>query len=252
MKKQLLPFLLFSCAISSAHGQGVSAIFKKGSKNDSSAFQKVIQVFGKNKMGVNLSTEEIAAGLRQALQVGAERATGKLSVADGFFKDAALKILMPEEAKKLESTLRSLGMGAQVDQAILSMNRAAEDAAGSATAIFVQAVKEMTIQDAAGILRGNDMAATGYLREKTSAALVNAFQPIIDQSLKKVNATKHWSTVTTTYNTVSRQKINTDLVAYVTEKALNGIFLQLGQEEKKIRKDPAARTTELLRKVFAQ
>jgi hypothetical protein len=251
--KKLIAFVFIGafCA-ATAQGQGLPAIFKKSTKNDSSSAIKLPAIFSKHKQGTSLGTEEIAAGLKQALQVGAARATGKLSAADGFFKNAALKILMPAEAKKLESTLRSLGMGKQVDAAIMAMNRAAEDAAASATPIFVQAVKGMTIQDAAGILRGGNDAATAYLRSKTSTALLDAFSPVIGQSLKKVDATKHWTTITTAYNTVSREKVATDLTAYVTEKALSGIFLQLAEEEQKIRKDPAARTTELLRKVFAQ
>jgi hypothetical protein len=252
MKKLLTAaFFVMFCA-AAAQSQGLPAIFKKGTKNDSSAAIKMPAIFSKNRPGTNLAPEEVAAGLKQALQVGSERATGKLAAADGFFKNAALKILMPAEAKKLESTLRSLGMGKQVDAAILAMNRAAEDAAASATPIFVQAVKGITIQDAVAILRGGDAAATTYLHTKTNTALLDAFSPIISQSLKKVDATKYWTTITTAYNTVSREKVATDLTEYVTEKALSGIFLQLAQEEQKIRKDPAARTTELLRKVFAQ
>jgi hypothetical protein len=169
---------------------------------------------------------------------------------DGFFKDAAIKILMPEEAKKVESTLRRFGMGKQVDEAILSMNRAAEDAAKDASPIFVTAIKQMTIQDAWGILKGGDSSATKYLREKTTSSLTAAFRPVIENSMTKVNATKYWNTVFTTYNKFSKDKVNTDLAAYVTERALSGIFFQVAQEEMKIRKDPVARTTDILKKVF--
>lgn len=198
-----------------------------------------------------LTTDEIAAGLKEALSVGAEQSGKKLSALDGYFGNAAIKVLMPEEAKKVEQKLRSVGLGKQVDQAILSMNRAAEDAAKSAAPIFINAIKQMTIQDAMGILKGGDLAATNYLKDKTTASLTESFRPVIEQSLKKVDATKYWNTVFTTYNQFSKEKVNTDLSAYVTEKALSGIFYQVGEEEKKIRKDPMARTSEILKKVFA-
>lgn len=198
-----------------------------------------------------LTTDEIAAGLKEALSIGAEQSGKKLSGLDGYFGNAAIKVLMPEEAKKVEQKLRSLGMGKQVDQAILSMNRAAEDAAKSAAPIFINAIKQITIQDAMGILKGGDLAATNYLKNKTTASLTESFRPVIEQSLKKVDATKYWNTVFTTYNQFSKEKVNTDLSAYVTEKALSGIFFQVGEEEKKIRKDPMARTSEILKKVFA-
>ena len=157
---------------------------------------------------------------------------------------------MPQEAQKAEKTLRNVGLGKQVDDAILSMNRAAEDAAKSAAPIFINAIKQMSIQDAFGILRGGDLAATNYLKEKTTISLTEAFRPVIENSLKKVNATKYWNTVFTTYNKFSSEKVNTDLAAYVTEKALSGIFYQVGLEEQKIRKDPAARVSDILKKVF--
>ena len=199
-----------------------------------------------------LSNDQIVQGLKEALSIGAERSTQKLSATDGFLANAALKILLPEEAQKVERTLRSMGLGKQVDQAILSMNRAAEDAARSAAPIFVQAVKEMTLQDAVGILKGTDTAATAYLRGKTTARITEAFRPVIEKSLERVDATKYWNTVFSTYNKVALTKVNPDLSAYVTDKALQGIFVQLGQEEAKIRKDPAARTTEILKTVFKQ
>ena len=158
---------------------------------------------------------------------------------------------MPPEAEEMEKTLRNVGLGKQVDNAILSMNRAAEDAAKNAAPIFVNAIKQMSIQDAFGILKGGDFAATNYLKQKTTASLTEAFRPVIENSLRKVNATKYWNTVFTTYNKFSAEKVNTDLPAYVTEKAMAGIFYQVGQEEQKIRKDPVARTTDILKKVFA-
>ena len=197
-----------------------------------------------------LSNGDIIAGLKEALSVGAQRSSSQLSSMDGFFKNAAIKILLPQEAQKVEKTMRDLGMGNLVDKAILSLNRAAEDAATSAAPIFINAIKGITITDALGILRGSDTAATSYLRGKTTVALTNAFRPVIDKSLAKVNATKYWSDVFTAYNQFAAKKINPDLAGYVTEKALGGIFYQVGLEEKAIRKDPVARTTEILKKVF--
>jgi hypothetical protein len=207
-----------------------------------------------NKQGTGLSTDEIVSGLKAALVQGSQKGSNALSQVDGFFANAALKILLPPEAQKVESTLRKVGLGKQVDDAILSMNRAAEDAAKSAAPIFGNAIKQMSFQDALGILKGGDTAATGYLRGKTNAELTAAFAPVIQSSLEKVNATKYWNTLITSYNKVNilggGQKINPDLSAYVTDKALNGIFYQVAVEEKNIRKDPMARGTEILKKVF--
>jgi hypothetical protein len=197
-----------------------------------------------------LSTTEIISGLKQALTIGTQNSTSQLSALDGFFKNAAIKILLPEDAKKVESTLRSLGMGSMVDKAILSMNRAAEEATKGAGTIFINSVKQMTITDAVNILKGGDFAATNYFKEKTTAELTQKFKPVIDKALSNVNATKYWSDVTTVYNNFSRNKVSTDLNAYVTQKAMDGIFLQVGLEEQKIRKNPVARTTEILKKVF--
>jgi hypothetical protein len=219
-------------------------------KKDSSGKISVNKILTASGQKAGLTNAEIVNGLKEALQVGAERGTSKLSMVDGFFKDAALKILMPQEAKKVENTLRNFGMGKQVDNAILAMNRAAEDAAKSAAPIFINAVKQMSFEDALGILKGGDFAATNYLKGKTTQSLTEAFRPVIESSLQKVNATKYWNTVFTTYNKFGKEKVNTDLAAYVTEKALIGIFYQLGLEEQKIRKDPLARTSDILKKVF--
>lgn len=240
-------FLLFSLAalMSSAQAQ-----FKNILKKDSSGKTGVQKVLQNTNPKQGLSNDEIVRGLKEALSVGTNNASGKLSLVDGFFKDAAIKILMPEEAKKAEKKLRALGMGKMVDDAILSMNRAAEDASKSAAPIFINAVKGMSIGDAVGILRGGDFAATNYLKEKTTASLTEAFRPVIEKSLEKVNATKYWNTVFTTYNKFSADKVNPDLSAYVTERALSGMFHQVSLEEQKIRKDPLARTSDILKKVF--
>lgn len=194
----------------------------------------------------------IVNGLKQALQIGTDNSAKKLNKLDGFFADAAIKILMPDEAVKVEKTLRSMGMGKLVDDAILSMNRAAEDAAGGVGTIFWDAIKQMKFTDAIQILRGGDFAATDYLKKTTTLTLTEKFRPAIDASLAKGNATKYWNDIFTTYNRFSLKPVNTDLVAYVTEKALNGLFYNIGLEEQKIRKDPVAQVTSLLKNVFGK
>ncbi len=210
------------------------------------------QVTGNSSSGSGLSSDEIINGLKQALTLGAQKSADKLSAADGFFKDAAVKVLMPPQAQNVEKTLRNLGLGKLVDDAILSMNRAAEDASKSAAPIFVNAVKRMTVQDGLGILRGADTAATGYLRKSTSPELTTAFHPVIDSSLQKTGATKYWKTLFDTYNKLPTtfKKVDPDLASFVTQKAMDGIFYYVAQEEQKIRKDPAAQVTDLLKKVF--
>ncbi|CAN5210996.1 DUF4197 domain-containing protein [soil metagenome] len=197
-----------------------------------------------------LTNADIIAGLKDALRVGTDSSAKKLSLANGFFGNSILKILMPPEAQKVENTLRSLGFGGTVDKAILSMNRGAEEATKYVGNIFWNSIKQMTIQDALGILRGGNFAATEYLKRTTTAELTNAFRPIIERSLSNVNATKYWNDVFTIYNRVSSTPVNTDLTGYVTEKALAGLFYNIGLEEQKIRQDPAARVTDILRRVF--
>jgi hypothetical protein len=219
----------------------------------SGLLKKAGSALGKAKGGGSgLSNDEIIAGLKEALSVGAQNSSSKLSSLDGFFANAAIKVLMPAEAKKVETTLRNAGMGQMVDDAILSMNRAAEEASKSAAPIFIDAIKQINFQDALGILRGTDTAATSYLRGKTISPLTSAFQPVIDEALQKTGATKHWKTVFETYNKLPTtfRKINTDLSGYVTEKALTGLFYQVAIEEQQIRKNPAARVNDVLKKVF--
>lgn len=247
MKKLFLNMLaFFFCSLSIFAQQG------SDSKSTASSFLSNVKKAVGGSSGSSLSTDEIVSGLKEALSLGAQKSSDKLSMVDGFFKDAAVKILLPEQAQKVEKTLRNMGMGKMVDDAILSVNRAAEDAAKSATPIFVGAVKKMSIQDAVGILKGTDTAATGYLRKTTSPDLTTAFKPVIDQSLQKTDATKYWKTVFETYNNLPTtfKKVDTDLSSYVTQKAMDGIFYYVAIEEKKIRKDPAAQVTDILKKVF--
>ena len=200
----------------------------------------------------NISNSEAVSALRQALEIGTKNASGKLNTVNGFFGNQLIKIVMPPEARKVESALRSVGMGKQVDQAILAMNRAAEDAAGKAVPIFVNAITSMTIQDGVSIVRGGQGAATNYLKTKTTQSLTDAFRPVIENSLRKVDATKYWTQIFTLYNRLptTTNKINPDLTVYVTERALNGMFVTIADEENKIRTNPASRVTDLLKKVF--
>lgn len=253
MNKKLGLFLFtIICLVSVGNSQSLKKLF--GTKNDTTknkSTQKgksILDLIPQTNSG--LSSIDVAAGLKEALSKGVEKGTAQLSAPDGFLANAAVKILLPSEAKKVEATLRSAGFGKQVDQAITSMNRAAEDAAKSAAPIFLQAVKNMSFADAIGILKGGDTAATAYLRKLTLVPLTNAFRPVVDSSLAKTDAKKYWNKLFSTYNMFSKEKINTDLSGYVTEKATAGIFLQLAQEEINIRKNPAARTSDLLKKVF--
>jgi hypothetical protein len=199
----------------------------------------------------NLTNDEVVQGLKEALKVGTDSSAYRLSLLNGFYKDVAIKILMPPEAQKVEKTLRDAGFGSVVDKAVLSMNRAAEDASKYVGNIFLNTIKQMTIQDAFGILRGRNFAATDYLKQKTTPELITAFTPIVSKSLDNTNATKYWKDVFSAYNRFSNNPVNTDLTAYVTQKALDGLFYHIGLEEQKIRKDPAARITDILKKVFA-
>ena len=194
---------------------------------------------------------EAGEGIKQALGQGLVGAVLKLNREDGFFKDAFYKILIPEDARKIENTLRDIGLGSMVDKAILQINRGAEDAAGYAKPIFVNAIKSMTIQDAIGLVRNGDTSATHFFREKTTAQLTAAFLPVIKASLDKVNATKYYGDMVTKYNSIPLvKKINPDLSNYVTMKATNALFDLVAQEERNIRNNFAARTTDLLKKVF--
>jgi hypothetical protein len=198
-----------------------------------------------------LTESEIIAGLKQALEVGTGNAVGFLNKTDGYFGDAMVKILFPQEAQRAADKLRQLGMGKLVDDFVVTLNRSAEKAAAEAKPIFVDAVKAMTFADARNILSGPDNAATEYFKGKTTPALTSKFTPVISNALNTCNATKHWTDITTTYNKIPLvTKVETDLVKYTTGKALDGLFLKLAGEEKKIRTNPAARVTDLLQKVF--
>jgi len=198
-----------------------------------------------------LTEEEVAKALKEALTIGIEKGVDQLSKVDGYFKNPEIKILMPDEAKQVEEKLRMLGQDKMVDDAIESMNRAAEDAANEAKDIFVSAIKKLTLQNVMEILHGDENAATIYLANNTRTQLIEKFKPIIKQSLDKVGATKYWKSVFGYYNKLPFVKdVNADLDDYVTNKAIDGLFVQIAKEEKEIRKNPAARVTDLLKKVF--
>lgn len=214
-----------------------------------------------------LTEEEVVKGLKEALRVSTDSAVSIVSVTNGFYKDQLIKILLPPEAKVITDNmnhpmLKTIGITDMVNDVILRMNRAAEDAAKEATPIFVNAIRSMTIQDAFNILNGSDTAATHFFRQKTYNQLKSKFKPKISTSLNKplvanVSANKAWSTLTNGYNQVANfvpgwNKVNTQLDEYVTRKALNGLFLKVANEEKQIRKDPFARVTDILERVFGK
>ena len=206
-----------------------------------------------NKISPVVVTEEEAGqGIKEALIQGVTTAVLNLNKKDGFFASDIYKVLLPPDAKKVESTFRRIGLGSQVDKAILAINRGAEDAVGSAKPIFMDAIREMTVKDALGIVRGNKYAATQYFKQKTSEKLVAAFTPSVKASLDKTYATKYYGDVVTTYNALPTtfEKANPDLTNYVVGKAVDALFDQVAQQEAEIRANPLARTTEILKKVF--
>ncbi|MGM0945553.1 MAG: DUF4197 domain-containing protein [Bacteroidota bacterium] len=204
-----------------------------------------------DQVGGNPSNSEITAGIKEALEKGTGISADRLSATDGFLGNLDVKILFPEEAKNIENTLRKIGLGSLCDQVIISVNRAAEDAAQEAKPIFTAAIKQMTLRDVQDILLGEENAATQYFARTTTDSLTAKFAPVIDASLTKVNATKHWEDVMKNYNQVPFvKKIDPDLNAYVTQKAIDGLFLEIAKEELKIRENIGARTSPLLQKVF--
>jgi hypothetical protein len=205
------------------------------------------------KIGGNGVTEaEAGAGIKEALSQGLVNAVLKLNKEDGFFKDAIYKVLLPPDAKKIENTLRNIGFGSTVDKAILQINRAAEDAAGTAKPIFIDAVKSMTVSDAIGLIKNGDTSATHFFRVKTTDKLIAAFLPIIKASLDKLDATRLYGELVTKYNSLPTtfKKLNPDLPGYVTGRATFALFDLVAGEERNIRQNVAARTTDLLKKVF--
>ncbi|BAO74590.1 DUF4197 domain-containing protein [Winogradskyella sp. PG-2] len=199
-----------------------------------------------------LSNTDIASGLRQALDLGIDKQVTKLTQTDGFFKNELVKILLPEELQKVDNALRKIGLSSLADEGLKVLNRAAEDAVKEATPIFVNAVKDITFDDAKNILLGEENAATSYLTTKTQTELYNKFKPVIDNSFSKVGADQIWANLITKYNNLPlTNNVNPDLTDYVTGEALKGVYTMIAVEEKEIRSKVSSRTTDLLKKVFA-
>ncbi|HOX82372.1 MAG TPA: DUF4197 domain-containing protein [Chryseolinea sp.] len=197
------------------------------------------------------TTAEVGEGLKEALIKGISKGSDLVSQLDGYLGNPEIKIPFPPEVKKVEDKLRQIGLGSEVDKFVVSLNRGAEDAAKEAKPIFVNAIRQLTIQDAWSILKGEPDAATQFLKRTTTAQLKEKFKPVIQASLNKVNATKYYGDLVNTYNKVPFvQKVNPNLDDYATDKAIEGLFVMIAKEEKNIRQDPLARTTELLKKVF--
>lgn len=215
--------------------------------------QQIQQTLGDYMESEELTTDQVIAGLKEALVKGAGSSTADASRVNGFLGNPKIKIPFPPDVQRVEDKLREIGLGSQVDRFVETLNHGAEEAAKEAKPIFVSAIKGMTVQDAWGILKGQDNAATQYLQDKTSAQLKNKFQPVIKKALDQTSATKYYSDLVNTYNKIPFvEKVNPNLDDYATERALAGLFTLVADEEKKIRDNPAARTTELLKKVFAK
>ncbi len=211
---------------------------------------KLPGILSGNKSGV--SEQEAGQGIKEALTQGVTNAVLNLNKTDGFFGSQLYKVLLPPDAVRIENTLRKAGMGAQVDKAILAINRGAEDAVAFAKPIFVDAIKEMTITDALNIVKGSKDGATQYFKKKTTEKLVAAFTPSVQTSLEKTDATKYYGDIVNTYNNfpTTFKKINPDLTSFVVGKAVDALFDQVAKEEANIRANPLARTSDILKKVF--
>ncbi len=199
-----------------------------------------------------LTNAEIGSGLRQALDFGIDKQVTKLTQKDGFFKNELVKILLPQELRKVDKALRDIGLSKLADEGLKVLNRAAEDAVKEATPIFIDAVKGITFADAKNILLGNDDAATQYLTSRTQTSLYSKFNPVIKNSFNKVGADEIWSNLINKYNTLPfTNNVNPDLTDYVTNEALKGVYTMIAVEEKEIRNKIGSRTTDLLKRVFA-
>lgn len=213
---------------------------------------KLPKALSKITGGSGITEDEAGMGIKEALTQGVTNAVLNLNKTDGFFGSELYKMLLPPDAKKIESTLRNAGMGAQVDKAILAINRGAEDAVAFAKPIFVDAIKQMTLTDALNIVKGGNDAATQYFKQKTSEKLIAAFTPSVQSSLNKVEATKYYDDIVTTYNKfpTTFKKVDPDLTSFVVGKAVDALFDQVAKEEANIRSNPAARASDILKKVF--
>ncbi|HSU28450.1 MAG TPA: DUF4197 domain-containing protein [Chitinophagaceae bacterium] len=234
MKTLVIAVLFISLANNAAQGQLI----------------KLPKFFTKDTVS-KLTENEAGQGIKEALSKGVVTAVLHLNKTDGFFGSDIYKLLLPPDAKKVENTLRKMGMNAQVDKAILQINRGAEDAVGFATDIFMDAIRQMTINDAINIVKGPKDAATQYFKQKTTNQLIAAFSPSVKSSLDKTDATKYYGNIVNTYNNIPfTQDVNPDLTSYVVGKAVDALFDQVAKEELNIRSNPLARTSDILKKVF--
>lgn len=249
MKNILTAALLIgftSMAYTQNLGQSLNQLFNTNNSTQNTSQKS-------NTLGRGLSNTDIASGLKEALSIGTNSASQTLSNKDGFFKNAAVKILLPPEVATVEKTLRKYGMGHLADDLILKMNRAAENAAKEAAPIFLSAIKQITISDAVSILNGGNGSATRFLKKSTHAQLVTAFTPVIDKTLSQSGAQLAWTKFFNAYNALGIfKKVNADLTQYVAEKATDGMFVMIEQEENKIRKNPMSYGSGLLQKVFSK
>jgi len=240
MKKIILAIVLLSTTV-------INAQF------DLKSIKNKVSETTKSSPTSKLSSQEIVSGLKEALTIGVQKAGDLTSAADGFNRNDLIRVPFPEDAKKMETSLRKVGMGKKVDEFEVVLNRAAEQAAKEAAPIFIDAVRQMEVKDGLNILKGNDDAATVFMKGKTNTDLYAKFKPVIIKALNNVQITKYWTPLVTRYNQIPlTKKMNPDLEDYTTKKAIEGLFKMLALEEKKIRNSDSARVTDLLKKVFSQ
>jgi hypothetical protein len=246
MKKIISLVALISFFALALPAQDINKVVTDAQKNA----QKEIDKYTKKKKKP-LTNEEVIRGLREALNVGTNNSTASASKTDGFYKNPLITIPFPPEAEKVKNTVESLGMKKQVDDFVMTMNRAAEEASKEAAPVFLEAIKSMSISDGFTILKGADNAATKYLQDKTTSDLTVKFTPIIKKAIDKVEVTKYWNPIISTYNKVPGvEKQNPNLEQYITLRAMEGLFKLVAGEEKKIRTDPVARINDILKRVF--
>lgn len=237
--------ILIACAILSTSVVSAQFNLKKVTEK--------VQTTATSSVSTKLTEDEIIKGLKEALSVGVNNAGSLTSKLDGFNGNSLIRIPFPEEAQKMETSLRKVGMGEKVDEFEVVLNRAAEEAATKAAPIFIEAIKKMNVQDGLNILKGADDAATQYMMEKTKAELYASFKPVIVEALNNVQITKYWNPLVTRYNQIPlTTKMNPDLEDYTTNKAIEGLFKMLALEEKKIRDSDEARVSDILKKVFGE
>lgn len=245
--------ILLSCTITASAFAGFGDLLKKIEDSGKQLIEQKQTAPASSTAGTSLDYDTVIAGLKEALEVGSRQAIESVSQENGYFNNAQIKIPLPDQLEQASGLLKKFGLGSQVEQFELSMNRAAEQAAPEATEILVTAIKEMSIEDARTILNGPDNAATEYFREKTSTRLSELFRPSVETSMSQVGVTKYYGDLTKKAEEVpmvGSMAQNYNLEDHVTEGALNGLFTMLAAEEKKIRENPAARTTDLLKQVF--